>query len=125
MEYFLFGTNFPGDNYHGGLSKDLFLVSRLSIFCCLAHPFDFIVLYDTVLKVVVKLKDLPTHSDFSTNNTGNKAPMREGNFDYKLRGGKDTLRNGDKPIYTVSPEGVSYTIRGHEISWQKWKMRVG
>ncbi|MGB8701162.1 MAG: primary-amine oxidase, partial [Thermosynechococcaceae cyanobacterium] len=30
-----------------------------------------------------------------------------------------------KPLEIVQPEGASFQVNGHEISWQKWKMRVG
>ncbi|MEO1592890.1 MAG: primary-amine oxidase [Cyanobacteria bacterium J06632_22] len=30
-----------------------------------------------------------------------------------------------KPLDIVQPEGPSFTVEGHHISWQKWKIRVG
>jgi primary-amine oxidase len=30
-----------------------------------------------------------------------------------------------KPLEITQPEGASFQVNGHEISWQKWKMRVG
>ena len=30
-----------------------------------------------------------------------------------------------KPLEITQPEGVSFTIDGHELQWQKWSMRVG
>jgi primary-amine oxidase len=30
-----------------------------------------------------------------------------------------------KPLEITQPEGASFQVKGHEISWQKWKMRVG
>jgi primary-amine oxidase len=30
-----------------------------------------------------------------------------------------------KPLEIVQPEGPSFAVNGHEIHWQKWKMRVG
>lgn len=30
-----------------------------------------------------------------------------------------------KPLEIVQPEGASFQVDGHEISWQKWKMRIG
>ena len=30
-----------------------------------------------------------------------------------------------KPLEIVQPDGPSYAVDGHEISWQKWKVRVG
>jgi primary-amine oxidase len=36
-----------------------------------------------------------------------------------------TFRTGLKPLDIVQPEGPSFTVEGHEIRWQKWRMRVG
>jgi primary-amine oxidase len=30
-----------------------------------------------------------------------------------------------KPLEIVQPEGASFQVEGHQITWQKWKMRVG
>ncbi|MDT3425806.1 primary-amine oxidase [Paenibacillus forsythiae] len=35
------------------------------------------------------------------------------------------LRTDLKPLEIIQPEGPSFTIGGHEISWQKWKIRFG
>ncbi|MFC5995868.1 primary-amine oxidase [Pseudonocardia hispaniensis] len=34
-------------------------------------------------------------------------------------------RSDRKPLQIVQPEGVSFTLEGNELSWQKWRMRVG
>ena len=39
--------------------------------------------------------------------------------------GEENLRKDLKPIQITQPEGVSFTIRGKEISWQKWNMHIG
>lgn len=35
------------------------------------------------------------------------------------------LRDDIKPLDIIQPDGPSFTIDGHEISWQKWKIRFG
>lgn len=30
-----------------------------------------------------------------------------------------------KPISITQPEGVSFTVDGHQVTWQKWRFRVG
>lgn len=35
------------------------------------------------------------------------------------------FRSGLKPIEILQPEGVSFTVTGHEVEWQNWKFRVG
>jgi primary-amine oxidase len=34
-------------------------------------------------------------------------------------------RTGLKPIEIRQPEGPSFTLEGHELRWQKWRMRIG
>lgn len=35
------------------------------------------------------------------------------------------MRKDLKPIAIKQPQGVSFTIRGQEIDWQKWNMHIG
>ena len=35
------------------------------------------------------------------------------------------LRTDIKPLHIAQPEGASFTVNGHEIRWQKWRMRIG
>lgn len=37
----------------------------------------------------------------------------------------EDLRSDLKPIDIVQPEGPSFTVKGHEIHWQKWQFRIG
>lgn len=36
-----------------------------------------------------------------------------------------TMRTDLKPLDIVQPEGPSFKVKGHEIEWQKWKIRFG
>ena len=36
-----------------------------------------------------------------------------------------TPRSDIKPLHVIQPEGVSFTVNGHELEWQKWKMHIG
>jgi primary-amine oxidase len=36
-----------------------------------------------------------------------------------------TVRDDLRPIEITQPEGVSFTVRGHEVTWHKWRFRVG
>ncbi|XP_021955837.1 peroxisomal primary amine oxidase isoform X1 [Folsomia candida] len=90
-----------------------------------AHPFDFLPIVDLIQGVVIGIEELPTHDDFDAGNkVGNVVPHAEANYDYKLRGGAKFLRQDDKPIKVESPQGASYVVKGNQIQWQKWKMRV-
>jgi primary-amine oxidase len=37
----------------------------------------------------------------------------------------DALREDVKPIEITQPQGASFTVDGHEVRWQKWRLRVG
>jgi primary-amine oxidase len=37
----------------------------------------------------------------------------------------DGPRQDLKPVEITQPDGVSFTVNGHEVSWQKWRFRVG
>ncbi|MDT7614752.1 MAG: primary-amine oxidase [Pseudonocardiales bacterium] len=34
-------------------------------------------------------------------------------------------RTDRKPLEVVQPDGVSFTVDGHDLAWQKWRMRIG
>jgi primary-amine oxidase len=54
-------------------------------------------------------------------------PMERGNYTPEAvtdeLGGE--MRRDLKPIEISQPEGVSFEVEGHEIRWQKWRMRIG
>jgi primary-amine oxidase len=35
------------------------------------------------------------------------------------------VRDDLRPIAISQPDGVSFTVRGHEVTWHKWRLRVG
>ncbi len=48
-------------------------------------------------------------------------PTEEGEF----RADRLTLRADVRPIHISQPEGPSFTVDGHEVRWQKWRLNVG
>lgn len=48
-------------------------------------------------------------------------PTTSGNFDAEACG---PIRSDLKPLEIVQPEGPSFEIRGYEIRWQRWRLRV-
>jgi primary-amine oxidase len=49
-------------------------------------------------------------------------PSESGNYAARYVG---DLRSDLRPIEITQPEGPSFTVEGHEICWQKWRLRIG
>lgn len=43
----------------------------------------------------------------------------------EYRADRTALRTDVRPIHISQPEGPSFTVHGHEVRWQKWRLRVG
>ena len=43
---------------------------------------------------------------------------------HKKAGKEFKLRDDIKPLHVTQPEGVSFTMHGNELEWQKWKMHI-
>ncbi len=48
-------------------------------------------------------------------------PPEDGNYSPETAG----TRAGLKPVEIHQPEGPSFELAGHEVRWQKWRMRIG
>jgi primary-amine oxidase len=48
-------------------------------------------------------------------------PPEDANYTAEVAG----VREGLRPIEIRQPEGPSFTLEGHELTWQKWRMRIG
>lgn len=116
-----------------------------------AHPMDFSVVIDSNAMKVIAI-DFPRHRGPKDTNThdfdGRPGPItvdadealaysgRERiappmkSFDYlpdlmAQDPSMPPLRTDLKPLHVVQPEGVSFTLQGNELSWQKWRFHVG
>jgi primary-amine oxidase len=49
-------------------------------------------------------------------------PQEPGNYTPEEVG---ELRTDLKPVEIAQPEGVSFEVDGHEVRWQKWRLRIG
>jgi primary-amine oxidase len=49
-------------------------------------------------------------------------PPEDGNYAPRYVG---DLRSDLRPIEITQPEGPSFSVEGHEIRWQKWRLRIG
>jgi primary-amine oxidase len=87
-----------------------------------ARPLEGLIVTVELDRMTVRIDDygvvpLPTHS-------GNYTPAGitgPGNVPYFPQGTRTDL----KPIEITQPEGVSFQVNGHQVSWQKWRFRVG
>jgi primary-amine oxidase len=49
-------------------------------------------------------------------------PPEPGNYSVEAVG---KVRSDLKPVEITQPEGPSFSVRGHEVHWQKWRLRLG
>jgi primary-amine oxidase len=72
---------------------------------------------------------LPITDDHATPNRPRIPPPMEA-FDFlpdlqeKKSGENFKLRDDIKPLHVLQPEGVSFKMDGHVLTWQKWSMHV-
>ena len=53
---------------------------------------------------------------------GPPVPMAEHNYAARFQA---RWRDDLKPLEIVQPEGPSFTVEGHLVRWQKWRLRIG
>jgi primary-amine oxidase len=66
----------------------------------------------------------PLTEDFATPNRPRIPPPKE-SFDFlpdlqEKKGDGFKLRDDIKPLHVLQPEGVSFKMDGHVLTWQKW-----
>ncbi|KAF7978004.1 hypothetical protein HWV62_1859 [Athelia sp. TMB] len=115
-----------------------------------AHPMDFIPVVDTLNQKVLSI-DWPPHYKAAekggaatlSRDTTAPPPLSEDAFagagrarippplkrydflpDLLAEDPAHKPRTDVKPLHIVQPEGVSFTMNGHELAWQKWKMHI-
>ena len=114
-----------------------------------AHPMDFYVVFDSNSKKVLAI-EFPKHRTSAPDSIDDGRPgpvttdLDEGlalagrqripppmqSFDYLPElmaqdASMPPLRTDLKPLHVVQPEGVSFSLKGNEVSWQKWNFHVG
>lgn len=86
-------------------------------------PCTFSPVFDARTKELVRIDHLPTGADHTTHETGPWRPVEPVEYAHDLQ--NQPLRNDLKPYNVQQPEGASFNVDGQEVSWQKWKFRVG
>ncbi|CAO3701876.1 unnamed protein product [Rhizopus stolonifer] len=85
-----------------------------------AHPLDFVPIIDVGKMQVISVERIkPRDSKF----TRPIIPQANHNFLPEFIG-EENYRKDVKPIIIQQPQGVSFTVTGNEIDWQKWNMRI-
>jgi primary-amine oxidase len=78
-----------------------------------AHPIEGVISYvDLNKQEVIRIED---HGIVPI-------PQEAGNYIPEAVG---QMRTDLKPLEIVQPEGPGFSVQGHEISWQKWRIRIG
>lgn len=83
-----------------------------------AHPLDFTVIADTETEEVLSV-DIR-----HVNGERTKIPLEEHNYLPEFIG-NEYLSDRLKPINITQPQGVSFRMRGNELSWAGFKMHIG
>lgn len=69
--------------------------------------------------------DISTREVLTVTDVGDvPIPRAEGNYDRTFIA-PETIRTDLKPIDVVQPEGVSFTLDGHNLKWAGWDFRIG
>jgi primary-amine oxidase len=78
-----------------------------------ARPLDSLVVVVDLYKMeVIRIEEYP----------GNPLPPESANW---AREYIPNMRTDLKPVEIIQAEGPSFTVEGNQVSWQKWKFRVG
>ncbi|KAG0761038.1 hypothetical protein G6F60_003551 [Rhizopus arrhizus] len=85
-----------------------------------AHPLDFVPIVDVGQRKVISIDRIrPRDSKFT------RPTIPQACHNYLPRFvGEERYRKDIKPIVIQQPQGVSFSVTGHEIDWQKWNMRI-
>ncbi|KAL1873119.1 hypothetical protein VTK73DRAFT_1080 [Phialemonium thermophilum] len=86
-------------------------------------PCAFSPVFDQVTKELIRIDYLPTGSDSKTQPTQPWKPVKCIQYAHDLL--DEPTRTDLKPYIVRQPEGPSFAVNGQEVSWQKWRFRVG
>eukprot|EP00878_Enallax_costatus_P018606 GHUV01019596.1.p1 GENE.GHUV01019596.1~~GHUV01019596.1.p1 ORF type:complete len:681 (+),score=180.46 GHUV01019596.1:3034-5076(+) len=79
-----------------------------------AHPMDLCPVVDLNEKKVIHVDAYPTPP---------KIPLKKANYHRQLL--DKPFRPPAKPLMITQPQGPSFKVNGHHITWQKWDFRIG
>jgi primary-amine oxidase len=85
---------------------------------------------DGLPRLSTEIKDAPSLTVDALEASGReriKPPLKKFDFlaDLLARTEGFEERGDLKPLHVVQPEGVGFTMKGHVLEWQKWRMHIG
>ncbi|KAL4916401.1 copper amine oxidase [Aspergillus aurantiobrunneus] len=86
-------------------------------------PCKFSPVFDGFTHELVRMDYLPCGRDTTTTPTQPWKPVETIQYAHDLL--TESLRADLKPLIVQQPQGPSFTTVGNEVSWQKWRFRVG
>ncbi|KAL4876380.1 copper amine oxidase [Aspergillus karnatakaensis] len=86
-------------------------------------PCKFSPVFDGLTHELVRMDYLPSTGNTSTTDTQPWKPVETVQYAHDLL--TEPLRNDLKPYIVQQPEGPSFKTTGNEVTWQKWRFRVG
>ena len=87
-------------------------------------PCKFSPVFDSATRELVRMDYLPggdTHT--AATETQPWKPVKAVQYAHELL--DEPLRQDLKPYIVQQPEGASFSVDGNQVSWQKWRFRVG
>lgn len=94
-----------------------------------AYPLHLCAEMSTETMEVIQIFHLPLSGDEDDQKEKPLEPFNEQNIhtssEYHPNFSTSGTRTTTKPYHVQQPEGPSFTIRGHEVHWEKWSFRVG
>lgn len=87
------------------------------------NPLPISPIFNLASKELIEIQHLPSGADMTIDmeRTFIKHEAKEYHHDLQ----KAPMRTDLKPLYVRQPQGVSFGIQGHLITWQKWRFRLG
>lgn len=87
------------------------------------NPLPFSPIIDYITKKLVDIIELPIGSDHSLTPDVKHIPHEPKEWHHDLQ--SEPKRTDLKPLTVHQPQGPSFNIDGHLITWQKWRFRLG
>ncbi|KAG9243690.1 putative copper amine oxidase [Calycina marina] len=124
VQCYLFARgNHPGSNHYDkrlSIAKSIFAPAQVTDYTV---PLPFAPVFDMASQKLIEVIHLPTGADFTVNPDVKYVPHAPKEYHHALQG--QPVRQDLKPLVVHQPQGVSFTLDGYLVRWQKWRFRLG